>query len=156
MVRRTVSGANTDAGRWGIRGFVLLLLLSGGCAVAPYDETTDRSLTDVQRRLDGRVAQLRAAAVENAVAAPAEAGFYEGVEADVHALIVRTESRSAADRSVAVEVAQMRELEGVVGDVRALDRSATTRPIPRPAVEATQTLVDTTVKAILTVELKRK
>jgi hypothetical protein len=128
------------------------LAILSGCNIAPYDQTTDQSLTDIQKRVDGHIAAMKQVPPGPAT----QPGFYDGIENDLHVLVIRNESRPQNDASMQVEVKMFEQLAGQVNDLKKLERISTTRPAPASLWDDAQRSFDTSVKSILTLELQRK
>ena len=126
-------------------------LFATGCA-APYDQTTDDSLTKIQKEVDGHVSDL----ISSSPTTQPTAFDYSSVDAELHSLAVRVQARSSNDPSIKSESGAIAEYKAIVDDLPRLERGATTQPVNAGAWNIAQSQLDTAMQAILALELQRK
>jgi hypothetical protein len=126
----------------------LLAMVVGGC-LAPYDQTSDQSITSLQKRLDSHIDSV---AQSSAATQPVDSAFFVSVRNDVRSLRLRTEARGD-DPSLKRQAALLDEISTQVDTVQQLEGTNLR------GAQAWQTVKDgigTNVKGFLTVELARK
>jgi hypothetical protein len=139
--------------------------LIAGCAVSPYDQKTDDSLTQIQKDVDDYLAELNTNGVPASQPGPAtqpapatqpvKPPFYAKIDGEFHSLLIRTEAREGADPSVKSEYQSILEFQQAVDGIWNIESASPGRP-PGGLVEITQTAVDSAAKAVLALELQRK
>lgn len=127
-----------------------LAVAVGGC-VAPYDQTSDQSISSIHKAFDAHIDSLSKFAGEGS-AEQRSAEFYDSLRADIRSLRLRTEARGS-DPSLRTQAALLDELMRQVDDAEKLEQSGLR------SSEAWQTARDglaTNIKGFLTSELARK
>lgn len=129
---------------------LLLFMLAAlpGCTVAPYDQTTDDSLTSIQKRFDDRIASLKQGST-----ASTQPSFYADLENDIHSLALRNEARSQGDPSLKKEAQALDELAAEVDGMSKLEKTGN---VPAGALDTAQKQFDAAVQSVLALELQRK
>jgi hypothetical protein len=130
----------------------LCIISLSGCAT-PYDQTTDDSLTSIQKQVDAHVADL---STQAPTTQPTNFN-YSSIDASLHSLSVRVTARAPNDPSINKEAAAIQEYQSIIDDLPALEHTAsTTQPVAAVAWKTAQTELDTAIQAILALELQRK
>jgi hypothetical protein len=127
---------------------VASLLSAGGC-LAPYDQTSDQSISAIHRQFETRVNTLQRGLPATQ---PSRDDFYALMRADLRALKLRTESRGG-DPSLKTQAAVLDELLKQVDSAEKLEKSDLNN------TQAWQTVIDglsTNFKGFLSAELARK
>jgi hypothetical protein len=133
--------------------------LSVSAAAPPaYDEQTDKSITVLQRKVDGQIVQLitlsrrqDAAAIEKASYVQ-NIGFYDEVDTDL--TVVETRMLASADRSAAKLAPIFKNLPDSISDPRQLHEEQ--GRVGMAALVATRNQLDVQFSTLLAYELSLK
>jgi hypothetical protein len=127
---------------------ICLAALSVAGCMAPYDQPSDKTIGEIQQKLDQRFDALQA----NTSPQVPPAQFYPDVKSDIQALRLRTEARGE-DPSLKKQAAILDEIDRQLDSAAQLEGAGQVTPA---AWKTVQTGVGTNVKGFLAVELARK
>ena len=134
--------------------------VSTGCTVqyvSQYDAVTDQGVTALQSKVTGHLTTLMTANESNCAFSNHEA-FYVEASADIDALITRAEivnDQTEGDLN-SQTMSQLAGLKASIADLRNTHQGASNGCLSADAAEITLELLNTTFRAILTLEIAKK
>jgi hypothetical protein len=145
---------------------LLFLWLTLGCTVrlvSMYDEATDKSLTDIQKKTDDFIQKLHTVQGTPTASFDSTQAFYQAIEKDVKTLLFRVEAIPKNEKTVSLvrniqlqltgnksspDGASLRELHQLPGNRN--------NGIPAASLEIAQRNINQTIQAALSLELAKK
>lgn len=131
---------------------LLLLLLGSSCTlklIADYDQYSERTATELQKRMDQHLTNLEAKAGTPAAEYAANVDFYNTYLVDVRSLEIRARSRPKND----ITIQQLPLIIDSTDELRAAHEDS---PLPKEAIPTYRDLFNQAWGAIIKLELAKK
>ncbi len=129
-----------------------LALATAGCTIkliSDYDETTDRAVTQLQRKVDGFLVDIQRKAGTPEAEYAKNAKFYDETRVDVDAIRVRAQAMPKND----ITVQQINLVQNSLDNLEKLHKLGFSSP---EEIAPLRTAFDTSFTAILKLELAKK
>ncbi len=135
-----------------------LVMLLAACTIVPYDQTTDASLSQIQKDVDTYLASLEApTGTTRPISSPTtKPAFFSQIDSEFNLLLVRTQAREGSDPSIVKEYDSLVSYHEAVDQIWNEQIASPGHQLPNEYWKDVQQNLDADAAAILALELRRK